>query len=443
MLQRFASPKTGLKIGFHDSRPRPESGTIRACEKCPYFTPFLTGRRLRPVACGYQRREPTSPHFSGRQIADGADVVDHITEISLPNRTHASRSEGRGMISPGIQLPTFVAGPENRLVAATFRRLFGQLTLPHDEISGPKSGESFPRLIALFGASGTGKTHLSRGLVRRWQECRGDGSADYVTAQDFRQQLVEAMDRDAVAAFRHRIRSRELLVIEDLHRLPNDEYLLHELRFTLDAYEESTGVVLVTSHRPVTALGNLSPDMRSRLASGLMLQLAAPGKAARARIVQHMAAMLRQPLSEEAVSQLAAGLRGTASQLIGALYEMYAALPATTSAGVEHTTRLLASRASRQPALSEIVSIVAKYYALPQKQLKSSSRKHAVVQGRATIIYLARELSGASYEEIGRALGGRDHTTIMHNYKKIDRDRQRDLATQEALDDLRRILLSR
>ena len=124
--------------------------------------------------------------------------------------------------------------------------------------------------------------------------------------------------------FRRRFRSRELLVIEDLHRLPADEYLLHELRFTLDAYEESAGVVLVTSHRPVTALGNLTPDLRSRLASGLMLQLAAPGKAARARIVQHVAAMLRRPLSEEAVSQLAAGLRGTASQLIGALYELYA-----------------------------------------------------------------------------------------------------------------------
>ena len=79
--------------------------------------------------------------------------------------------------------------------------------------------------------------------------------------------------------------------------------------------------------------------------------------------------------------------------------------------------------------MSEIVAIVAKYYGLPQKQLKSSSRKHAVVQGRATIIYLARELTGASYDEIGRALGGRDHTTIMHNYKKIERDRQRDLAT--------------
>ena len=369
-------------------------------------------------------------------------MVDHITEISLPTRTLAARPEGRGMISPGVQLPTFVAGPENRLVAATFRRLFGLADLPRAAGSAATPGEGHPTVIALFGPSGTGKTHLARGLVHHWQQSHGNESADYFTAQDFRQQLVEAMDQDAVIDFRRRFRTRELLVIDDLHRLPPDEYLLHELRFTLDAYEESAGVVLVTSHRPVTALGNLTPDLRSRLASGLMLQLAAPGKAARVRIVQHVAAMLRRPLSDEAVSQLADGLRGTASQLIGALYELYAGISDSASTDIEHADRLLSDREARRPALSEIVAIVAKYYGLSQKQLKSSSRKQAVVQGRATIIYLARELTGASYVEIGRALGGRDHTTVMHSYKKIERDRQRDLATQEALDDLRRILLS-
>jgi chromosomal replication initiator protein len=347
------------------------------------------------------------------------------------------------MSSPGVQLPSFVAGPENRLVAATFRRLFGLAERPGADTAGGSPSHSVPTVIALFGPSGTGKTHLSRGLVRHWQRSRGDDSADYVTAQDFRQQLVEAMDQDAVAHFRRRFRSRELLVIDDLQRLPADDYLLHELRFTLDAYEESSGVVLVTSHRPVTALGNLTPDLRSRLASGMMLQLATPGEAARARIVQHVATVLRRPLSDDAVSQLAAGLRGTASQLIGVLYELYSAVPNSSAAAIKDASRLLDDRTARQPALSEIITIVAKYYSLTQKQLKSSSRKHAVVQGRATAIYLARELTGASYDQIGRALGGRDHTTVMHNYKKIERERQRDLATQEALDDLRRILLSR
>jgi chromosomal replication initiator protein len=136
-------------------------------------------------------------------------------------------------------------------------------------------------------------------------------------------------------------------------------------------------------------------------------------------------------------------LRGTAVQLLAALYEFFAELPAGTAADGEQANRVLSRRAARQPEISEIVAIVAKYYGVPQKQLKSSSRRQSIVQARAVITYLARDVIGASYQQIGKALGGRDHTTIIHNYKKMDRERQRDLATQEALDDLRRILLSR
>jgi chromosomal replication initiator protein len=279
--------------------------------------------------------------------------------------------------------------------------------------------------------------------VRHWQQSRGDESADYVTAQDFRHQFLAAMDQDAVPEFRHRYRSRELLVIDDLHRLPAAEYLLHELRFTFDAYVESSGIILVTSHKPVTTLSNLTPDLRSRLSAGLTLQLASPGEAARVRIIQHIATMLRRPLSADVVSQLAAGLQGTAGQLIGALYELYSASTGNETAGTDHASRLLCSRAERRPELKDIIAVVAKSYGLSQKQLKSRSRKQAIVRGRAAIIYLARELTTTSYEEIGRALGGRDHTTVMHNFKKIQRERRRDVATQETLDDLKRILLSR
>jgi chromosomal replication initiator protein len=313
----------------------------------------------------------------------------------------------------------------------------------HVVTSETKQREPFVGVLMLFGPSGTGKTHLSRGLVQYWQACRGAESADYMTAQDFRHQLIEAMDQNAVVEFRRRLRSRELLVIDDLHRLKDDEFLLHELRFTLDAHQESGGTVLVTSHRPATSLGNLTPDLHSRLASGLLLELAAPGSAARARIVRHVSNALHRPLSSEAVAKLAAGLRGTTVQLLAALYEFFAELPVGAAGDSEQANRLLTRRATRQPELPKIVAIVAKYYGLPQKQLKSGSRRQSVVQARAMITHLARDVIGTSYQQIGKALGGRDHTTIIHNYKKIERQRKRDLATQKTLDDLRRILLSR
>ncbi|MFL6546993.1 MAG: helix-turn-helix domain-containing protein, partial [Candidatus Udaeobacter sp.] len=108
----------------------------------------------------------------------------------------------------------------------------------------------------------------------------------------------------------------------------------------------------------------------------------------------------------------------------------------------QHVEKLATTRCARQPELREILAVVGRYFKLPQKQLKSHSRCQSIVAARAIAIYLARELAGVSYQQIGRALGGRDHTTIIHSYRKIERDRPRDPAIQEAVEELSLILLT-
>ena len=370
-------------------------------------------------------------------------MVDQLTEIPLPGRTAVPHANGTVFVGEtGVRLPAFIAGPENRLVAATMGWLLHQVD---SESVDPthQPAPSWPFVLSLFGPSGVGKTHLSLGLVHHWQARRGEDSAEYVTAQDFRRLLNESMSTRSIATFRDRFRKRELIAIDELHRLPNDEYLLQELRGALDALEERGAMVVVTSTRPVTAMPNLSPDLRSRLASGLMLQLASPGMAARMRIVQQFSAALGRPLSEGAVHRLAAGLRGTASRLIGAIFELCAEMQNNARPAADPVGQLFAARDAERPTPREVVAVVARHYGVPQRLLKSNSRKQRLVRARATAIYLARELCQASYEQIGQALGGRDHTTIMHNFRKVERERQHDFAMQETLADLRRILVSR
>ncbi len=102
--------------------------------------------------------------------------------------------------------------------------------------------------------------------------------------------------------------------------------------------------------------------------------------------------------------------------------------------------RFLANRAARRPAIRDVLQAVAKYYQLPQKVLKSSSRRQSAVAARAMAVYLARELAGLSYQRIGDALGGRDHSTIMHNYRKIADSLAHDGPTRDALAELQRNL---
>ncbi len=370
-------------------------------------------------------------------------MVDRLIEIPLPGRSVGSPSATASDPPADATLPSFVAGAENRLVASAVSRLLeaGDDASPEAaDRSGPSA--SAPCILALCGESGTGKTHLARGAVRWWQEHCGPDCAEYLTATDFRRRLTDAYDADDVAEFRRQLRGRRLLAIDDLHRLPANDYVQQELRYTIDAYDDAGGWLLVTASRPVSTLGNLSADVRSRLAAGLTLRLDLPGEDARGRIVQQISAALGRPLSDEAAARLAAGVSGPASELFGAVFELQASLPSAKSYSADRVDRYLADHEPRRPPLREIIAVVAKYHRVPQKVLKSGLRKQAAVTARAMVVYLARELTGLSYERIGHALGRRDHTTVMHSYRKIHQQLEHDRATREAVADLRRMLLA-
>jgi chromosomal replication initiator protein len=356
-------------------------------------------------------------------------VVDHVTEIPLPGRTCCGASVDDHAARLRATIGAFVAGPENRLAASAVNRL-----LEFDQVRATFL------VLAIYGASGTGKTHLARGLARSWQEQHGNECAEYLAAADFHHALADAIKTDTVSAFRRRLRGRILLAIDDVDRLPRDDYVQQELRYTIDACEENGGMIVVTSASPVGVVRTIEAAVRSRLASGLELRLAPPEEAARQRLAHHVSAALGRPLSEEAARRLAAGVTGTAGDVFGALFELSAELSRPIGSDVRAVEKYLTSRAARRPAIRSILQAVAKYYHVPQKVLKSSSRRQSAVSARAMVVYLARDLAGLSYERIGRALGGRDHSTIIHNYRKTADALTRDGVTRDALVDLQRNL---
>lgn len=356
-------------------------------------------------------------------------MVDHVTEIPLPGRTICRAASGDPAAPPRVAMTAYVAGPENLLAASAVNRLLES-----------NEDRTTTNILAIYGTSGTGKTHLARGLVQSWQERFGVDSAEYLTAADFRHTLTDAIKNDNVVEFRRRIRGRKLLAVDDVDRLPPTPHLQCELRYTIDELSDSGATIVVTSSTPVSAARNLSLDVRSRLAAGLELRLAPPEEAARQQIARQVSAALGRPLSEAAARRLAAGITGTVGDVFGALFELNDEHSSPGETGVAAVEKFLAGRATRRPAMRDILPIVAKYYHIAQKVLKSGTRRQSAVTARAMAVYLARELAGLSYERIGHALGGRDHTTIMHNYRKIADALKHDAATRDALADLEREL---
>jgi len=352
--------------------------------------------------------------FADVRFRDGAGVVEGVRRIPLSGQKIVSHSGPNRTRGGAGFLPVFFAGPENPLVEVAVLNVLDA------------AGNGCNPLV-FYGAKGTGKSHLARGLAAAWQDCR-PGRALYTTAADFAGELADAVELQAVAEFRQKYHEPALLVVEDLGALleKNSPDLApqQELIHTLDALLARGSRVVVTASNPAEQLAGLLPALQSRLSAGLVVGLLPPAVATRRAVLDCLAALRKIDLTVVAAELLAERLNTTVPGLVAALKELQLTngqgdRTYIINTGMVH--KYLAQRnGGRRPELREIAAAVARRFELRLSDLRSASRRHALVTARNTAFYLARRLTGASFEQIGRYFAGRDHTTVMHGCRKLE-----------------------
>ena len=338
---------------------------------------------------------------------------DGVTVIDLPC------GDWEAQQVPASSLPAFVAGPENRLVVVALQQLLEGDQLPVDS-------DWFNPLV-LTGPSGTGKSHLARGITRHWSRLLGETDVAYFAAIDFARQLHSARSDGQLELFRRYVAALQLLVIEDLQQLPKRTFIEREFRDTLDLLAEAGGLVVITASELTCA----DSGLRDRLQSGLVVRLCLPGIQARREILCQASQTRGIQVSDDQLQQISHQVDGPAPRLLQALSEVDLQ---------KHTGQPVSSVCHSPLKLKQVVAVVARYYSLTQSALLSSARRKSLVHARGVIVYLARMLTNLSYAEIGRGLGGRDHSTMIHAHRCILELAGSDSATQRDLDQLRRIL---
>ncbi len=352
--------------------------------------------------------------------------MNGITKIPLSGRPlvcDADSARGR------CRLQEFFAGPENHLVEAAVHAVFD------DEPDGYSP-------LVFYGPTAVGKSHLARGLAAEWRSLNHGSRVEYTAAADFAEEFDEAIETRAVDEFREKYRSLSMFVCEDIELLAGTTLtgtaVQDEFIHTLDALLSSGGRIVVTACSAPHGLSTLLPGLRSRLTSGLTVPLRMPGKEVRLVLLRHLAMVCSIDIIEAALRLLADGLSTTVPELFAVLVHLdESARPTTRGIDAESVRCYLASRnGSRTPALDELAVAAARYFSLKLSELRSQSRRKSVVTARNVAVYMARRLTNTSFQQIGRYFGGRDHTTVMHGYYKLEAMLKVDPAMRGAVEQL-------
>ncbi len=340
--------------------------------------------------------------------------------VKIPLREF-SVSAGSG--PEGWNLPYFLVGQENSLVEPAVRAVLK---------GHPK--DYFP--VVFYGPSGTGKSHLAQGLTEAWKRSGNPGPVVMESAQQFHRQLTDALESQALGEFlNHRLRAT-LWILEDIDRLAGNTMAQIQCGQLLDQLAvQGTPHVVTCRAIPGGIRGVIGP-LQSRLMRGLLVNLSLPSEHTRRCFLQELIQAKQIRCTPEAIELLASRLTGSLGQLRKALMEL--SLVSSNRHGIQVPTvqRYLTQPEDIPQAMRRIIHQTARQFAVRTRDIRGLSRKKQVVYARGVSVYLARQLLGLSFQQIGLLLGNRDHTTILHSYQKTKNLLAQDLAISRIVDTL-------
>ena len=381
---------------------------------------------------------PTASSAAGERMDADASATGGLRPLQVPNlvRSQANGFEG-SPLDPRCTFENFLVGPSNRMAHAAAVQVAETV---FEEARG------FNPLF-LHANVGLGKSHLLQAVAWEVQRRVPQAKVLYLTAERFRFQFVDAIRTDQAMAFKEKFRSIDILLIDDFEYMTGDK-TEQEFEFIVNALIDGGRQVVVASARPPAQIERLNDRMRSRLSRGLVSEIAALDEELRLRILEKRVADRRaaDPLFDvprAVLDLLAEKLTENGRELEGAINRLYAtwqmARSPITPDGAEMIIRdLLAGVEPRRIKIEEILKAVSRHFAVSRQDILSQRRHRSVVWPRQIGMYLAKQMTSRSLPEIGRRFGDRDHTTVLHAIRKIDKELEGNNRLRDELEDLKK-----
>ncbi len=282
--------------------------------------------------------------------------------------------------------------------------------------------------LFIYGGSGQGKTHLLHAIgaevLARYPKTR----VVYTTAERFVNQLVQSIRGDRMALFHTRYRSADVLLVDDVQILAGKERTQEEFFHTFNELYDHHKQIVLTSDTPPKETNGLVERLRSRFEWGLLVDVQPPDLETKLAILSKKASQAGVLLPPDVLMFVANKSRNNVRELESALLKLVAQssvtnTPITVDMARQALRHLSGNTPDKKITLESILKSVAEHFQIPVQQLKQKSNRREVAFPRQVGMYVAKELTPASLPEIGRAFGGKHHTTVIHSVQKIERER--------------------
>ena len=349
-----------------------------------------------------------------------------------PSR-HVGQRDAPRRFNPRYTFDSFIVGSSNRLAHAAALRV------------ARDPGISYNPLFVYSGV-GLGKTHLLHAIG--WVSLKSYLKVVYVTAEQFTNEFISAIRDGKSEEFRNKYRNADVLLVDDIQFIAGKEQTQEGLFHTFNDLHNNGGQIVLSCDRPPKSLTLLEDRLRSRFQWGLIVDMQPPDLETRMAILEVKAEEQKPEVPREVLDLIARRVQKNIRELEGALnrvlaYSRLIKEPLNT----ELVTRALAEittdphRRALTPAL--ILNAVVNYYGLPADSIQGKRRDRPISVARQMTMYLLREELQFSWTQIGKELGGRDHSTILHGYQKITNDLNTDAMLRRDLLDIRETIYSK
>ncbi|MGI6368867.1 MAG: chromosomal replication initiator protein DnaA [Anaerolineae bacterium] len=343
----------------------------------------------------------------GREtVAQGAELLE-AWPLSQPEVPASATVREISQVNPRYTFDDFVVGQANRLAHA------GGLAVAE------KPGLAYNPLF-IYGGAGLGKTHLLHAIGNR--TLQDNLSTLYVSTEGFANELIQAIRNGQGEVFRNRYRSIEVLLLDDIQFLIGKEATQEEFFHTFNELYQRGRQIVLCSDRPPKAFVGLEERLRSRFEWGLVTDVQPPDLETRIAILSLKAEARGIQVAPELLEFIATQVQSNIRELEGALTRVIA----TARAMGEPLTIQTAQRALGEIAVphrrleaQEILEKVAEHFAVPMADLLGPRRSRQIALARQVGMYLVRDLTTLSLPQIGRAVGDRDHTTVLYAVEKV------------------------